>query len=58
LRDSQFRALRKIARRSWTRADKIIRLAEHFAQMRAGARANIRHNVGAAFAMGLVMAQV
>ena len=37
-------------------ANKIVRLAEHFAQMRAGARANLHHNVGAGFAMGLVMA--
>jgi hypothetical protein len=56
LRDPELPARREIAGPAWNITDEIVCLAEHFAEMRSGAGANVGDDVGAGFPMSLVVA--
>jgi hypothetical protein len=56
LRDPEFPARREIARPTGNVTDEIVCLAEDLAEMRSGAGANVGHDIGAGFPMGLVVA--
>ena len=52
----EFPARREIARPARNKTDEIVGFAEHFAEMRSRAGADVRHDVGARVPVGLIVA--